>query len=254
MSLQNPVLRQLRRAAAAVPPLLNGYRTVRDWSRTDPVVTAVYRKYFDRGRLTLPEIAPEACSPCAGTIELSLFYPFFAGEDTPLTDLMFLLNLARGRNARRILEIGTYRARTTQALHLNCPNAEIVSYDIQVIDSPFRRALASAPNVQLRHASCIASAAALRREPPFDLIFVDGSHELQPALEDSRLALELLASGGIIVWHDYRPNDFCRKDLRVPEALEIISQTVPVYAVHGTMCAVHAPRLVKSAQDQTNPR
>jgi len=245
MSVQNPILRQLHRTAAAVPPLLNGYRKVRDWSKGDPVVTAFYRKLFDRGRLTLPEIAAEACSPCAGTIELPIFYPFFAGEDTPLIDLIFLLNLAKGGKAKRILEIGTYRARTTHALHLNCPATEIVSYDIQVFDSPFRQALASAPEVQLRHASFIGSAATLRKEPKFDLIFVDGSHEFQHALEDSRLSLELVAPEGIIVWHDYRPNDSYRNELRVPEALKIISQTVPVFAVRGTMCAVHASRLVK---------
>jgi hypothetical protein len=245
MSLQNPVLRQLHRTAAALPPLLNSYRKVRDWSKSDPLVTAFYRKLFDRGRLTLPEIAAEACSPCAGAIELPIFYPLFAGEDAPLADLIFLLNLAKGRKAKRILEIGTYRARTTHALHLNCPDSEIVSYDIQVLDSPFRQALSLAPKVQLRHASFVASAAALRREPKFDLIFVDGSHEFQHVLDDSRLSLELIAPEGIVVWHDYRPNDFYRKELRVPEALKIISQSVPVYAVPGTMCAVHAPRFVK---------
>jgi len=243
MPLQNPILIQIHRAVATVPPLLNGYRRIRDWPRNDPVVTAFYRKFFDRGRLTLPEIAAEACSACAGAIELPALYPLFAGEDSPLADMLFLLNLAKGRKVRRILEIGTYRARTTHALHLNCPDAEIVSYDIEVLDSPFRQALVSASKVQLRHASFSASAAALRKEPRFDLIFVDGSHEFQHALDDSRLSLELLAPEGIIVWHDYRPNDSYCKELRVPEALKIISQTVRVYAVPGTMCAVHAPRM-----------
>ena len=115
----------------------------------------------------------------------------------------------------------------------------IVSYDVQALDSPYRRLLLDKTNVALRHASFAASAAELRREPPFDLIFVDGSHRLEHVVEDSRLALELLASGGIVVWHDYRPNDYYTKELRVPEGLEIIRKDIAVHAVRHTTCAVH---------------
>jgi predicted O-methyltransferase YrrM len=239
MPPQNPILRTLHRAASACPPLLNAWRRLREFSKHDPLTTTLYRTLFDRGRLTLPERDPEDFSPAAGSVQLPALFPLFAGEDAPLADLLFLLNLARGRHARRILEIGTYRARTTYALHLNCPDALIVSYDIQVLDSEFRRRLAGQANVQLRHASFSADADALRREPPFDFIFVDGSHRFEHVLEDSRLALERVAPGGIVVWHDYRHNDFRTPDLRVPEALAVIRQTAPVHAVRGTTCAVH---------------
>jgi hypothetical protein len=239
MPPQNPFLRQLQRAACAMPPLINSYRRLRNGCKTDPLITAIYRKIFDRGRLKLPVIEAETLAPESGAIQLPVFYPLLAGEDTPLLDMVFLLNLARGRKAGRILEVGTFRARTTHAFHLNCPEAAIVSYDIQVLDSPHRRALLNQPAVQLRHASFVDSAGQLRREPPFDLIFVDGSHRLDDAIADSRLALELLAGNGIIVWHDYRPNDYYNDGLRVPEALEVIRKTVPVFAVAGTMCAVH---------------
>jgi len=239
MPPQNPVLRQIHRAASAVPPLINGYRKIRDGCKTDPLITAIYRKIFGRGRLKLPVIEPETFAPESGAIQLPVYYPLLASEDTPLTDMLFLLNLAKGRNARRILEVGTYRARTACALHLNCPQAEIVSYDIQVLDSPYRRALVNARNVQLRHSSFSGSAGPLRREPPFDFIFVDGSHRLEDVIADSRLALELLAQNGIIIWHDYRPNDYRNDGLRVPEGLEVIRKTVPVFAVRHTMCAIH---------------
>ena len=239
MPPENPVLRQLHRAACAVPPLINAYRKVRDSSRTSPVATALYRKIIDRGRLKLPVIDAEELAPESGSIVYPVFYPLLAGEDAPLPDMLFLLNLAKGRKAKRILEVGTYRARTTCALHLNCPEAEIVSYDIQVLDSPYRQLLRDKPKMQLRHASFSASADTLRREPPFDLIFVDGSHRFEDVVEDSRLALVLLAPGGIVVWHDYRPNDYYTKELCVPEGLEIIRKTIAVHAVRHTMCAVH---------------
>lgn len=212
---------------------------MRDASRTSPFATAFYRKTFDCGRLKLPVIDAEELAPESGSVQFPVFYPLLAGEDTPLIDLLFLLNLAKGRRAGRILEVGTYRSRTTCALHLNCPESVIVSYDIQRLDSAYRRLLLGKPNVQFRHASFAASAVELRREPPFDLIFVDGSHQLEHVVEDSRLALELLAPGGIVVWHDYRPNDYYTKELRVPEGLEVIRKNFAVHAVRHTMCAVH---------------
>jgi hypothetical protein len=239
MPPENPALRQLHRAACACPPLIKAYRKVRDGCKTGPLATALYRKIFDRGRLKLPVIEAEKLAPEAGTIQLPVLYPLLAGEDAPLPDMLFLLNLAKGRQSRRILEVGTFRARTTLALHLNCPEAEIVSYDIQVLDSPYRRRLPDRSKVKLRHASFSASADELRKEPAYDLVFVDGSHRVEDVIADSRLALELLAPGGVIVWHDYRPNDYYTKELRVPEGLEIIRQTVPVFAVAHTMCAVH---------------
>ena len=236
----NPVLRQLHRATSAVPPLINCYRKVRDVSKSDPLATALYRKLFDRGRLRLPLIEAETLAPESGEIKFPVSYPLLAGEDAPLLDMLFLLNLAKGRRVKRILEVGTYRARTTAAFHLNCPEAFIASYDIQMLDSPYRRALLNQPNIQLRHASFADSAGALRKEPPFDLIFVDGSHRMEYVIADSQLALEILAPGGIIVWHDYRPNDYRTPELRVPEGLETIRQTVPVFAVKHTTCAVYA--------------
>jgi predicted O-methyltransferase YrrM len=239
MPPQNPILKAVHKGACAIPPLINGYRALREFKRKDPVMTALYRKLFDRGRLRLPAIAPEKLGPAAGFVELPTTYPLFAGEDAPLNDMLFLLNLAKGRKARRILEVGTYRARTTFALHLNCPEATLVSYDIQVLDSEFRRKLADKHNVSLRHASFAASAEALRQEDRYDLIFVDGSHQYQHVIEDSRLALEVVAPGGIVVWHDYRPNDYGNNELRVPEALNVIAQSTAILAVPDTMCAVY---------------
>lgn len=48
-----------------------------------------------------------------------------------------------------------------------------------------------------------------------DLVFVDGSHAYSYVENDTRKALELVAPGGIILWHDYTPlrrggRDVCR--------------------------------------------
>ena len=238
MPPSNPVLKTVHRAAIAFPALIEGYRSIRDFSKRDPLTTAIYRKLFDSGRLTLQQIAPESLGPPSTSVKLPVLYPLFAGEDAPLVDLLLLLNLAIGRNARRILEVGTYRARTTYALHINCPEATLVSYDIQVLNSEFRQLLSDHPNVSLRHASFSESEKELRLEEKFDFLFIDGSHQFEHVIEDSLLALDLVATGGIILWHDYRPNDYRTDTLRVPEALTIIARTHPIHAVVNTPCAV----------------
>lgn len=239
----NFCLKIIHRAACAFPPAINGYRRLREARKSDPLITAAYRKLFERNRLKLASISPEELSRAAGAVELPAHYPLFAGEDAPLNDMLFLMNLAKGRNARRILEIGTYRARTTYAFHLNCPEAAIVSYDIQVLDSEFRQRLKNTAAVELRHASFALSAGQLRAEPRYDLIFVDGSHRVEHVIEDSRLALELVAENGVIVWHDYRYNGYLTDALRVPEGLDVIAKDHKILAVNGTTCAVyvHSP-------------
>ena len=214
-------------------------RGVRRWSQTDPVATALYKVLVDRGRLDLPLAEPEKLSPTHGSVIIPVLYPLFAGEDAPLIDLVFLLNLARGRNARRILEVGTYRARTTYALHLNCPGATIVSYDIQALPSDYRTKLLSSEEVSLRVTPFQNGAGTLRNEERFDLIFVDGSHRLEDVVEDTRLALRLVAPKGIVVWHDYRPNDYHTAELRVPEALSVFKDEYQLWWARGTTCAVY---------------
>lgn len=236
----NPVMRQVRKVAQACPPLINSYRRLREYCKADPLTTAIYRKVFDRNRLHLPLIELEKLCPASESIVFPIHYPLLAGEDTPLMDMMFLLNLAKGRQARRILEVGTYRARTTWALHLNCPEADIVSYDIQVKESRYRQATESSPRVQLRLGSFAEAGEVLLKEQPYDFIFIDGSHQIEHVLADSRLALKIMASNGIIIWHDYRSNDYHTPHLRVPEALDILRSEVPVFAVAHTTCAVHA--------------
>jgi len=234
----NPILQKLHEVVLEVPPIINAYRRMRDFAKRDPVVTAAYRKLFERRRLTLPTVAAETIAPEVGSVVLPTFHPLFAGEDAPLADMLFLLTVAKGRRARRILEVGTYRARTTLALHNNCPEAHIVSYDIQVLDSHYRQALQGIANVELRHASFAASADILRNEPAFDLVFVDGSHAFEHVIEDSKLAMEILALSGVAIWHDYRHNDYFTTGMRVPEALDVLSRSHAINAVQGTTCAV----------------
>jgi predicted O-methyltransferase YrrM len=229
----------IRGALEHYPTLLRRWRLFREWRQMDPLPRAIHEKLFERGRLRLRLLDPEQLGPPAEQIILPANYPLFAGEDTPLNDMLFLLNLAKGRKVQRILEVGTYRARTTFAFHLNCPGAMIVSYDIEARPSPFREALDRVSRVELRSGAFTADATKLRVEPKYDFIFVDGSHQFAIALEDSRLALEIVAPGGMVVWHDYRLNGYSTEELRVPEVLNEIRRSHEVFGIRNTTCAVY---------------
>jgi predicted O-methyltransferase YrrM len=232
----------LRRIARTIPPLRKTYGALREFSRRNPLSLALYQTLFEYGRLTLPRIDPEVLGAETAFVKLPAHQPLFAGEDTPLNDLLFLLSVAKGRDARRILEVGTYRGRSTFAFHLNCPEAKIVSYDIQVMPSSYRTELEKSLNVELRHQSFRASADPLRNEPPFDFVFIDGAHDVDSVCEDSRLAFEVVDPGGIIIWHDYRHNGYFTNELRVPEALERVREGRQLFHVRGTTCAIYCPR------------
>jgi len=205
---------------------------------------AMHAKIFERRRLKLPEIEAEALLSSIESIKIPAFHPLVAGEDAPLSDLLFLLSAAKARNARRILEVGTFRARSTFALYLNCPEAHIVSYDIEVLPSAYRTALEKADNVEFRHESFSDSAAALKNDDRFDFIFIDGAHDIQSVCNDSRLAFEIVGPTGIIIWHDYRRTGHFAPELQVPEALELVKEGRQLFHVRGTTCAVYSPATI----------
>ena len=156
-----------------------------------------------------------------------------------MADLLFLLQFAKVRHVQRILEVGTYRARTTLAFHLNCPDAMVVSYDIVTRSSPYREIANSKPAIQFRLKPFSGASTELLREPKFDLIFIDGSHKKEDVVSDSRLAFQIVGKGGAIIWHDYRIRDYRTDTLEVPEALRELAPAKPIFWVRGTTCAIY---------------
>src|SRR5215467_5832696 len=101
----------VRRIARSIPPLRRAYRAVRELSHRDPLMMALHAKIFERLRLKLPEVEAKILVPNIESIKIPAFHPLVAGEDAPLTDLLFFLSVAKARNAQRILEVGTFRGR-----------------------------------------------------------------------------------------------------------------------------------------------
>src|SRR5215203_1882129 len=64
-----------------------------------------------------------------------------------------------------------------------------------------------------------------------DLVFVDGSHAYSYVVSDSAKALELVAPGGVVLWHDYAGP---RHAPGVYRALNELAQRLPLVRLEGT--------------------
>ena len=64
-----------------------------------------------------------------------------------------------------------------------------------------------------------------------DLVFVDGSHAHSYVVSDSEKALELVAPGGLVLWHDYAGP---RHAPGVYRALNELSPRIPLVGIGGT--------------------
>ncbi len=72
------------------------------------------------------------------------------------------------------------------------------------------------------------------RLAPLDFVFIDGGHDLEHALNDTRRAYEAIRPGGWLVWHDFNsPVPW----VKVREAIERLGLPDPVIHVGGTEVA-----------------
>ncbi|MFA6175282.1 MAG: class I SAM-dependent methyltransferase [Phycisphaerae bacterium] len=204
-----------------------------------PVLSSIWKAIFERRKLILPRLSASELGLDGGLVSVPGIKQSDYMEDAYLEDLLFILQISKFRNAKRILEVGTYRAKTTYAFFVNCPNAFICSYDIRVVPSDYRNILDASSRVSLRIGSFAESEEQLLAEDLYDFIFIDGSHRLEDVLRDSEIALRILAKRGVIVWHDYRKSGFISPDLQVPEALHLLQKQVKVFCVADTNCAIH---------------
>jgi len=228
-------LKQIYLATPIIPQL---WRAIKSKMQRDPLLILLYQKIFERGKLNLSWMPPEELSPAAESVIFPVHYPLHGREDAPLADMLFLLNVAKGRRAKRILEVGTYRARTTYAFFLNCLGAQITSYDIHKHESEYRELLTQQSRVSLRLGSFQEAEKELTQEEPYDLIFIDGSHRVDDVVKDSLLAFKIVTDGGLIIWHDYRCSGYSTDLLRVPEGLARLPPSYSICGVEGTTCAV----------------
>lgn len=176
----------------------------------------------------LPRVPLAKILPGMDEVDVVLPRAFDRNSGTSITveEACNLAAIAKGVNAKKALEIGTYDGNTALVLAANLTaEGEVVTVDLPPDFGVEKRASLTYSDIQLnlterdqlgrqyrghrlspRIRQVYGDSAALDWSTlggPFDLIFIDGCHSEAYVREDSRNALEHLAPRGAIVWHDY---------------------------------------------------
>lgn len=171
------------------------------------------------------------------------------------TEAWVLGALARG--ARTIFEFGTATGRTAYLLARNAPPDsrvytitlhpdEVDAYRVEPGDqgkasriarreSRFASFLYQGTAVERRIEQLFGDSKTFDHTPYLagcDLVFVDGSHAYSYVVSDSARALEMVRSGGVVLWHDYKGRRGAGAD--VYRALNELSARLPLVRLAGT--------------------
>jgi len=95
-----------------------------------------------------------------------------------------------------IVELGTFCGRSTAALRLLFPDAQIITCDPVLFDDP-----SLMKEHEFIYINC--SGLELHWKLPIDLLFIDDSHEYETVKADIEKYKPLIKKGGYIVCHDY---------------------------------------------------
>lgn len=180
--------------------------------------------------------------------------PYVVDGGTSDAEAWILAVLAK--RARTMFEFGTCTGKTAYLWARNSPSdARVVTVtlapdhlsdytreasddpvdvDFALKESSYTEFLYSGSAVAAKVEQLFADSKALDVSPwagRCDLVFVDGSHAYSYVVSDSAKALELVAPGGLVLWHDYAGP---RHAAGVYRALNELAQRLPLVRLEGT--------------------
>ncbi len=208
--------------------VINDQNKYADWILADRLPTRYPREL-------LPGIASVKVS-----VDVDVGHPFElpCGERTVLAALLTCLQ------ARTVFEIGTYTGTTTRIMAdaidgvvhtLDLPPSEN-SFDPDIIEQ-VGKAFRDDPRFRGRITQHFGNSRTFDFSPwrgKVDLMFVDGSHERDDVIADSRTAVGTVRPGGIVVWDDYQP-----AIPGVVQALHTLKGELDIVHVVGTRLAMY---------------
>ena len=175
----------------------------------------------------IPAVEPSSIWPEFDQVEITMLSSQIRRHlwAMPENELMVLAALAKILKPKNVFEFGTFTGASTLAMATNTPeNTRIHTLDIPPqnrrshrtgvgSDIPFDfeigQCFKSTPwEKKIEIHTCDAKsfdAGPFRRQ--MDLIFVDADHTYSFVRNDTEKALEMIAPGGVILWHDYRWDD-----------------------------------------------
>ncbi len=155
---------------------------------------------------------------------------------------------AHAKDAREILEIGSFVGASATLFLTLLPKARIVCVDpftgdlhggeayngdVTTIEARFDAAMAPyADRLEKIVSRSVPALDAMRAEGrSFDIIYIDGSHHHDDILVDSLLAWPLLKVGGLMMWDDYLGGSTWAKPIRPKHAIESFLRLHPEHRV-----------------------
>lgn len=153
--------------------------------------------------------------------EVRLFLcPQTHGEPPP-DDLIALCSLVRMRRPTTLFEFGTFRGQGTINMAMNAAPGAVIhtldappekraileewdsTIDVTLIGQHFRSSPYERQITQVLEDSRTFDPAPYAGS--MELVFIDAGHDYDCVANDSRKAFEMLASDGMVIWHDYSP-------------------------------------------------
>jgi predicted O-methyltransferase YrrM len=175
------------------------------------------------------------------TITTESLPPHVRGDTNPL-NLEIVLKVAKWLNPKTILEVGTFRGRTTLALGNNTSAERIVTVDLPLgentefpwygTDAEYLRVsdrpvfFQPSERIHQVYADCTSRSAlidVLNREFPdttIDFAYIDAAHTYEGVIVPFETVLSKLSPGGIIAFDDYLSAGF----VPVTEAISYLSR------------------------------
>jgi SAM-dependent methyltransferase len=205
---------------------------------------------YDREYLDAPALATGPAAGAGG-------FPFDVGGWLTEAEGRELERLAEGR---RVLEVGSYLGRSTVCLARTAAHVVAVDpFDGRATPAP--RATFDAFLANLRRygveakvrprVGTFAEVAPDHLAPGyFDLVFIDADHRREAVTEDIRLALPLLAPGGLLAFHDYgRPKD---PGVRQAVDAELLAAGGELVSLTETLAVVRPPAAAAPLAPETS--
>jgi Predicted O-methyltransferase len=187
----------------------------------------------------LPERNPDECIPDFNSTRVTIQQCPVGGWSTPLIDTVVLVKCALGFKSRRILEIGSYLGYTAKMLAENTSaETRITTLDEYPEHGAAYRGTPLEQKIDRRIGKI--SLEHFRAGEKYDLIFVDADHRFESVMNDTQVALGLLAENGVVVWHDYQNLHHFQGYNDVPEGLKLFSAHLPIVAIKGTWLAIYS--------------
>jgi hypothetical protein len=133
-------------------------------------------------------------------------YPMLETGSVAARESCYLVMLLKTTKGTTIIEFGTSYGDTTLLFALNSPpDAVVLTTDLPEWSPVGIKFLEPEANTKVRCGYArIQDWDLSAYRGVTDFVFVDASHAYDDILADSRKALDLLAPGGIVCWHDYR--------------------------------------------------